>query len=878
MKKALVKIFITILGLFWISLSGFSQHKTYLTKPIKDKPPKIDGILDDASWNLVEWQGDFTERFPYSGKNPSQQTQFKILYDDNNLYVGVRLFDDKPDKIESRLTKRDQFDGDHINVIFDSYNDDLTAFAFGVNAAGVQSDQMISNDKAKFDRSWDAVYSVKTSIDDLGWVAEFQIPLSQLRFAKVDEYIWGLQLFRVFYRGQEFSTWQFIPFESTAWVSGFGDLKGISGIEPRLAREIIPYTVGKIEHYKKEIENPYETGRDNDLSFGLDGKFGVSNDMTLNFTFNPDFGQVEADPSEVNLTAFETFFPEKRPFFVEGNNIFDYRVNDGDGPVPALLFYSRRIGRQPQLSYDEEDKEYVRNPEFTNIIGAVKLSGKTRNGLSVGVLESVTSEMNADISLNGNKRRRIVEPLTNYFVARIQKDYNGGNTVFGSILTSVNRQYSKSAMNELAKNAFSGGLDFIHFWKNKTYSISAKLFFSHINGTRAAITELQESSQRYFQRPDLDHLNLDTTRTSLTGMGGLVHFRKEGNGNFRYGAVINFKSPELDFNDIGYIKDVDRITQTNYVMYQVFKPGKIFRNLNFMFFEWNLFDFGGTLFDQGIFSRNEFHFLNNWSFELELVRQLKSLSRTELRGGPAMLHPNSTQFDLFLRSDPSKKFKFDFRANYFIGDKNFSNIDTYRLGLHYQATNAFSFSLEPNFLKTRNDVKFVDDVDFSNEKRYLIGTIDRKQLGFAFRMNMSLSPNFTIQYYGQPFIFAKKYSNFKRVTDAVAENYNDRFHQFSANEISYNASTDYYLVDENGDGSGIDYEFENPNSNVFEFLSNLVVRWEYSPGSTLYFVWSQTRSEDNSMGRYDFKENMTSLFDIYPRNIFLIKFSYRFVL
>ena len=655
-------------------------------------------------------------------------------------------------------------------------------------------------------------------------------------------------------------------------------MKGIHGIKPLLTKELLPYTVAKIERYKKEIGNPYETGKDDDLSFGLDGKFGVSNDMTMNFTINPDFGQVEADPSEVNLTAFETFFPERRPFFVEGNNIFNFEANDGDGPVPALLFYSRRIGRRPQRDYDEVGNEFVRSPEFTNIIGAVKLSGKTKNGLSIGILESVTSEMNADISLNGDERRQVVEPLTNYFVTRIQKDYNGGNTILGGIFTSVNRQYNKTVMAELPKNAITGGLDFKHYWKNKTYSISAKIYFSHVNGDKEAITELQESSQHYFQRPDITHVSLDDSRTSLTGTGGLVHLRKEGNGNFKYGTVFNWKSPELDINDIGYVSYVDRITQTNYVVYDIFKPNKVFKNMGFIFYEWNMFDFGGTLIDQGIFFRSQTHFLNNWGFSVEYIRQLKLISRSELRGGPSMLQPNSNQFVFSFNSDPSKKFRFTLRSNHFFGDEDFVDVNSFYLGFHYQATNALSFSLEPTFLKTRNDIKYVDDVDFGDEKRYIIGTIDRKQFGAAFRINISLSPNFSIQYYGQPFIFAKKYTNYKRVTDAMANNYYDRFHPFADNEIDYNVATDSYEIDENGDGSGKDYEFENPNSNVFEFLSNLVVRWEYSPGSTLYFVWSQTRSDDNSLGRYDFKDNMNSLFDIYPRNIFLIKFSYRFVL
>ena len=401
------------------------QNRSYTTQKVII-PPVIDGIFNEAVWKRVQWEDNFTQREPYDGEPPTQQTRFKILYDDNNLYVAIQALDSVPEKIEKRLNRRDEWEGDWVGIHIDSYDDDLTGYAFFVTAAGVKCDAHISNEDY-FDETWDPVWYTKTTIDDDGWNAEIKIPFTQLRFAAQEEHNWGVQAVRWIFRKEEFSSWQHVPMESSRWVSMFGELKGIKGIHPKKEVELIPYIMGNTERYQQENGNPFATGTEYGTAAGLDGKIAVTNDLTLNFTINPDFGQVEADPSEVNLTTFETFFPERRPFFIEGSNIYNYRITDGDGPLSQdNLFYSRRIGRRPQYEPDLNDNEYMDAPEYSRILGAFKLSGKTRKGWSVGIMESITNREYATIDAEGEKRKELIEPLTNYFNTRLQKRYQSG--------------------------------------------------------------------------------------------------------------------------------------------------------------------------------------------------------------------------------------------------------------------------------------------------------------------------------------------------------------------------------------------------------------------------------------------------------------------
>lgn len=430
--------FLTVL-IFLIPLFAFSQSKSYTSKRINPTPPVIDGKIDDACWQNVEWAGNFTQFEPYEDTLPSQQTSFAILYDDNNLYVAIKAHDTEPEKINKLLSRRDQNDGDWVGIFIDSYEDKLTGFAFCVSAAGSKTDIIYTNDSNE-DDSWDPIWYVKTSIDAEGWNAEMRIPLSQLRFTKKHEYEWGVDIARFIHRKSEMSLWKPLHKSSNKMVSDFGILTGISDISPKKDVELFPFALAKLTKADKEEGNPFATGKQHTYSVGLDGKIAITNDLTLNMTINPDFGQVEADPSEVNLSAFESFYPEKRPFFIEGKNIFNFRMTSGDGDGSSIgMFYSRRIGRTPHFSPDLEDGQYADIPNNTHILGAFKLSGKTRKGTSIGILESLTKREVADVDIAGESSQYPVEPLSNYIVARVEQDIDKGNTVVGGIFTATNR-------------------------------------------------------------------------------------------------------------------------------------------------------------------------------------------------------------------------------------------------------------------------------------------------------------------------------------------------------------------------------------------------------------------------------------------------------
>ena len=467
----LVCLCLFVTGSFSKVQSQDIEKRTYETT-FTEIPPNIDGFMNDSCWNSVEWSGDFIQTEPYENKPPTQQTAFKILYDDNNLYVFIKAYDTEPQKISRRLSRRDYFDGDMVEINIDSYYDKQTAFSFTAMASGAKGDEAVTRDGNNWDSSWNPVWYLKTSIDNEGWNAEMRIPFNQLRFGKKDEHVWGLQLMRHIFRLQERSRWQYIPKGSPGQVHLFGELYGITNIKPKRQIELVPYTVGKLERFEKVEGDPFLDGKSSSLSFGLDGKIAVTNDLMLDFTVNPDFGQVEADPSEVNLTAFETYFSERRPFFIEGKNIYDFRpsrMNVINNMQSDNLFYSRRIGRYPHAYPSVSPGEYVDMPDATTILGALKLSGKTKNGLSIGILESLTADEKAVIDSAGTRSKESVEPLTNYFVGRLQQDFNKGETVIGGIFTAVNRDVKNPNLDFLHTQAYTGGVDFQHNWNERTW-------------------------------------------------------------------------------------------------------------------------------------------------------------------------------------------------------------------------------------------------------------------------------------------------------------------------------------------------------------------------------------------------------------------------
>ncbi len=472
-KHILIIIFLIL------SIQGYSQDKKIYTTQRLNSEIKVDGILDEVAWQKGEWDGEFTQREPVDGAKASQATTFKIYYTDKYIYVAIIAYDNSVDSIDNRLVRRDKQEGDMVGIHFDSYFDKRTSFSFFVNAAGVKSDVLYSNGGDEADENWNPIWWVKTSINSKGWNAEMKIPLSQLRFSNTKNKVWGLEITRFINRLSELSLWQPISREEANWPYNYGELHGISDIKPQRIVELAPYATLGLESSQKEDGNPYATGTELIYGAGIDGKIGITNDFVLDFTINPDFGQVEADPSEVNLSAFESFFPEQRPFFVEGSNITDFKISETGGESARdNLYYSRRIGRSPQYYPYLQANEYINHPFVTKILGAMKITGKTKSGLSIGISESITREEFATISKNDNERNVSVEPLTNYFVARVQQDFKQGNTIIGGVVTSTSRKIDDDALLFLPKQATTAGLDFAQYWSNRKYYLRIKLIIN----------------------------------------------------------------------------------------------------------------------------------------------------------------------------------------------------------------------------------------------------------------------------------------------------------------------------------------------------------------------------------------------------------------
>lgn len=839
--------------------------------------PSIDGILSDDAWKEGTWIDEFTQYEPYNGANVSQRTEFKILFDDDNIYAAFKAYDTSPDSIVNRLTRRDNPDGDLVGIIFDSFHDLRTGFLFGITSSGVKYDQMFTNDGQNQDDSWDPNWWVKTSINEEGWVAEMKIPFSQLRFEKNSGDIWGLEVARVLYRKNETSFWQHLPKDAPGLVHLFGELAGLEQIKPRKIFDVTPYTVGKLETFKAEPGNPFlESGKKYGFNAGIDAKIGVTNNMTMDLTINPDFGQVEADPSEVNLSAYETYFSEKRPFFIEGNNITNFNIGIGDGDVGNdNLFYSRRIGRRPQGYPDIEDGMYTDVPKFTTILGAAKLTGKTSNGLSVGFVEAVTSEEKAEIDNEGERTFETVEPLTNYVVGRVQKDINEGKTIIGGIFTGTNRSLDTNLDDFMHKSAFSGGIDFTQYFKDKKWMFNINAALSQVNGTKEAIEMTQKSSARYFQRPDKDYAVLDTNRTSLAGSGGKIQISKL-DGHVNLMGLVLWKTPGFELNDLGYLREADNLMPIIWVGYSQWEPKGIYQRFNINGDVYSIFNFGGQNVGNGLEGNANMTLKNYWNVFTGGNIQTSSLDASMLRGGPTMKIPGRMSARAGFSTDNRKKLGFEFFTNFNKGFEDYSKSFYAQVDISYKPTNYLRLSLNPGYSKSFRELQYVTQTTYNGSDRYIFASIDQITVNASLRVNFNLTPDLTLQYWGQPFVASGKYYDHKYILDPMADNYRDRFHIYSEDQlITYD---DHYEVDENTDGT-VDYDFGKSDFNVQEFLSNLVIRWEYSPGSSVYLVWSQTRSGYNGTGNMDYFNDLGDLFDPdnnSPYNIFLIKFSYRF--
>ncbi|RYZ53867.1 MAG: hydrolase [Sphingobacteriales bacterium] len=860
------------------------QKRKYQTTRIKEGAIRIDGIPDEETWDQASWSGDFIQYQPNEKAAPSQQSFFKILYDKKFLYIAYRAVDTAPDSIIKRMARRDEFPGDWMEINIDSYHDQRTAFSFTLSVSGVRGDEFISANGDSWDQSWNPIWFARTHIDSAGWTGEIKIPFSQLRYGNEKEKVWGIQVQRRIFRKEERSTWQYIPQNAGVWVSAFGELHGLNELPAQKQVELAPYVVGQTSRYQKQEGNPFATGSDSRLSLGMDGKVAITSDLILDFTINPDFGQVEADPSQVRIDGFQNFFEERRPFFIESRNIFDYRLTGsaaGGDYDSDLLFYSRRIGSSPHGYPNLGSGEYANVPDKTAILGAAKFSGKTKNGWSIGILESITRREYATIDNAGQRRNLMVEPLTSYFVGRLQKDIDAGNTVVGGIVTAVNRE--QDLEHNLHQRAYSGGLDFLHYWKNRTWYYSGRLVVSHVEGAPASIYNTQTSIEHLFQRSNIREAAIDPTRTSLTGTGGTFKLGKNGGRSGKLNQVLKFetgftwRSPELELNDIGFMLSANEINHFTWAGLFFQKPFSHFRNARISYNHWARWDFGGQFLYQAFNVNTHATFKNFWSFGVGLDLNPWEVSNTALRGGSSIRRPAGWGNFAYLNSDSRKKLTGGINVGNGYGFNNTVAYNDYSIFAGLQPIDAFSVNLNLGFTEFfRKQDQFVDETVFEGNRRTIVGEVKQQTVRLTLRLNYNITPDLTIQYYGQPYITRPLYNHFGYVTDPLNARYEDRFHRYTPEELTQNG--DMFEVDENGDGIR-DYSFYKPDFNFVQFRSNLVIRWEYRPGSEFYLVWSQGSTPDVAGDLYSpiSQSLFSNLFNQPSRNIGLVKFTYRFL-
>ena len=834
---------------------------------------RVDGRLDDSAWSAAAPAGLAAQLDPQEGQPPSERTEIRVLVGDGALYIGARMFDREPGRIVSRLGRRDERTaGDRLTIRLDARHDHLTAFLFDVYPAGNKGDASVGSDEFE-DYSWDPIWDVKTAIDSLGWTAELRIPFSQLRYDRTaDE--WGIQVVRFIQRKQEEDVYSFAPKTESQGVNRYGHLAGMRELPATRRIEVTPYTSARARFDQTGPGNPFRDGSDYVASAGADVRIGLTSNLTLDATINPDFGQVEVDPAVVNLSAFEVTFPEQRPFFVAGADLFRFgtlRTFNSFGT--PTTFFSRRIGRAPQGFLNDPDAVYSDVPEQTTIAAAAKVTGKTRGGWSVALLDAVTTEEVARFtpSETGEIRRASVEPATNYFAGRVQRELRQGNTVVGALVTAVNRSMDDPRLTDLLRSsAYLAGVDLNHSWGNRMWALDASFAASLLNGSEAAIGLAQRTSARYFQRPDATNIHFDPTRTSLSGYAGQVALTKT-NGNWAGNLAYQEKSPGYETNDIGFTGTVGRRGVSTDIHYYEPRPGRIFRSWTLGFLTGNDWNYDGDHTTSYVASIQNFTFRNFWRLNTNVFYNFASYDDQLTRGGPIARLPHRGNANLSFNSDDRGVFSVGIN-----GSLNWNGADgwgrTVGVSAAVQPAPNIRFSFEPNFTRLRNVSQFVRGVTdpAATEtfgRRAVFATVDVHELALDTRLAWTFSPSVSLQLYLQPLVSTGAYSDYKEFRTPGTFD----FDVYGRDRGTIARDEGGFTVDPDGAGAASPFTFPDQNFNFRSLLANVVFRWEYRPGSTLFVVWQQSRSGAAGIGDFSFRRDFDAVFSNPATNVFAVK-------
>jgi hypothetical protein len=848
----------------------------------------VDGVLDEAVWAAAQPATNFMQQDPREGEPATQQTEVRFIYDDDALYIGARMLDDQGKQgVRSYLSRRDQQqDGDYLLFVLDTYHDHSGRTMFQVNPSGVKYDAGQASPSA--DPSWDPVWEVQTSVDDRGWTAEMRIPFAQLRFPKDSLQTWGMQIWRYVERLNETSMWSFWRKNEAGGVQHFGHLDAIRTTQKRAGIELMPYVVGKAAYVQPgQPGSPFEDDREFAWRAGGDLKMLLTSTLTLDATFNPDFGQVEADPAVVNLSAFETFFEEKRPFFVSGSGMFGFGGFNCfycSNVSSMSLFYSRRIGRRPQ-GFVSRDAAYTYSPDNTTILGAAKVTGRTPDGLQIGVLNAVTaSEKARAVDGAGLRFEEEVEPLTNYFVGRIKKTYRNGDFTFGAIGTSVVRRFDSDALEQLVPaHAEAIGVDWNLGWKKRTYSLMGNLALSQVGGTAETMQRLQASSARYFYRPDREHGSnelftdrLDESLTTMRGFGGYARFAKDA-GNWMGEVMTNFRSPGFEANDMAFLTRADYVWMNGNIVRAFTKPTRYYRRLDFIAGGQQQYNFDGDLNDRQLhlWAGTETPFY--WGFTTSFQHRPRVLDDRATRGGAVVQRAASSAYWFDVTTDSRKRVVLGFGPNWGWNEEGAQSFSSY-VDVRIKPAANLLVSFSPSYQRSQSTAQFVKRFDdptathFFNH-RVVFADLEQKTLSFNTRVSATFTPTLTLEVVARPFISSGEYGNFKEFVAprALAKR------SFTSAQLGTRLDADgrtIYVLDPDASAATANFEFDNPDFNFRSLIGNAVLRWEYRPGSTLFLVWQQERSGSATLGDLDFGRDSEALFKQRANNIFLIKLSY----
>ncbi|MBW3569882.1 MAG: hypothetical protein KY467_02135 [Gemmatimonadetes bacterium] len=857
-----------------------------VTAAPRSGPVRLDGHLDEAAWAAAEPATGFTQQRPAEGAPASENTEIRFLYDEDALYVGARMYDSQGGAgVTSRLVRRDQAaQSDALRIDLDTYRDRLHFVQFVVNPAGWRADA------AGHDFSWDPVWEAATRVDSLGWTAEIRIPLNQLRFSRDSLQTWGLNVIRVVERKQERALWSFWGQNEPGGPAFFGELTGLRiGRRPRHA-ELLPYAVLRNRRLGSgDASSPFHEPNSSALRVGGDLKYGLTSNLTLSATVNPDFGQVEVDPAVVNLTAFETFFPERRPFFVEGSSLFTFgqpgcSINCGQG---LNLFYSRRIGRAPQgSSLAFAAGPYADIPENTAILGAAKLTGRTAGGYTLGLLNAVTRREVAEVATeDGGRVFRTVEPLTNSFVGRVRREMHGGGLVLGGILTSVDRDLSGEGLRSLLPgSARTAGVDVERLWARRTYRLYAAVSASHVAGDSGAILRLQRSSARYLHRPDRDPASnglfsyaYDPSATALSGYGAIARLAKQG-GNWTWDLNAAAISPGFETNDLGFQQTADWRWLNGSLGRRFTRPTRHYRTLSFAAGAQHSWNYDGDPTRREVLAVTSAEFLNYWGATFLAGRSFPSLSDRLARGGPVVGQPGSSMAAFNLSTDSRRRVTLRTGVQASRDDDGGSTFSTNLNATIRPASNVL-LTVGPGFSRTMNTDQYVTSVADTTARafhgrRYVFAHLDQRQLFMTTRASVTFTPDLSLELFAQPLLASADYHAFQEF--AAPRRREKLVYGRDAGTIQ-ETQTDAgvrYVIDPDGEGPARSFSVRNPDFNFRSLRGTGVLRWEWRPGSTAYLVWTQTRSGREAVGDFDFGRDRAALLNAPADNVFVLKVSY----